>query len=261
MNGIKKTVLLIVAVFTFVLVSAGVSAQTVYTTYTVKSGDTCYKIAQHFGVDPSAVVNANGLSANGALIYPGKSLLIDGNAKNSAGGNYTVKSGDTLYKIAVAYGTTTAKLRALNSLGTDHIYTGQVLTTGSSASSSLSSSSSLSESEVYLLAKMIYAEARGETYTGQVAVGAVIMNRISSDIFPDTLAGVLYQDGQFTAVSDGQFDALTPDDTAKAAAYDAANGSDPTGGSLYYWNPAKASNAYLNAKTIIITIGNHVFAK
>ena len=257
MNGIKKTVLLIVAVFAFVLVSAGVSAQTVYTAYTVKSGDTCYKIAQHFGVDPSAVVNANGLSANGALIYPGKNLLIDGNAKNSAGGNYTVKSGDTLHKIAVAYGTTTAKLRALNSLGTDRIYKGQVLTTGSSAVSS----SSLSENEVYLLAKMIYAEARGESYTGQVAVGAVIMNRISSDLFPDTLAGVLYQDRQFTAVGDGQFDALTPDDTAKAAAYDAANGSDPTGGCLYYWNPAKASNAYLNAKTIIVTIGNHVFAK
>lgn len=257
MLGIKKTALLIIAVCTLFLVSTGVSAQTVYTSYTVKSGDTCYKIAQTYGVKTSAIVNANGLSQNGALIYPGKTLIIDSNAKSTEGGNYTVKSGDSLYKIANSYNTTVSALKEMNGLTADRIYTGQVLST----TENHTAASSLSEKEIYLMAKMIYAEARGESYTGQVAVGAVIMNRIESDQFPNTLTEVLYQAGQFTAITDGQFDALSPDSTAIAAAYDAASGTDPTYGSLFYWNPQKASNAYLNAKTILATIGNHVFAK
>lgn len=271
MNGIKKTTVLIFTVFAFLFASVGVSAAEVCTTHTVVSGDTCYKIAQAYGIAQSAVVNANGLTSDGTLIYPGQTLVIDSNAKNTNGGNYTVKSGDSLYKIASAYGTTVTALKTVNNLTGDRIYCGQVLCTGSAASNQTSAatatsvtttnSSSLSEAEINQLAKMIYAEARGESYTGQVAVGAVIMNRIESDLFPDTLEGVLYQTNQFTAITDGQFDAATPDSTALAAAYDAAKGTDPTNGSLYYWNPAKTSNAYLNAKTILATIGSHVFAK
>lgn len=257
MIGIKKTALSLIAVLAFMLISTGVSAQTAYTSHTVKSGDTCYKIAKTYGVAQSAIVNANGLTQNGALLYPGKTLIIDGNAKNTPGGNYTVKSGDSLYKIAVAYGTSVSALKEKNGLTADRVYVGQVLcTTGQ-----CNGSSSLSEAEIYQLAKMIYAEARGESYTGQVAVGAVIMNRIESNQFPNTLTEVLYQKNQFTAINDGQFDALSPDSTAMSAAYDAAAGVDPTKDSLFYWNPQKASNAFLNAKTILVTIGNHVFAK
>jgi spore germination cell wall hydrolase CwlJ-like protein len=239
------------------MVSTGVSAQTVYTSYTVKNGDTCYKIAKSYGVELSAIVNANGLIQNGALIYPGKKLIIDSNAKSTVGGNYTVKSGDSFYKIATSYNTTVSALKEMNGLSADRIYVGQVLRTTTNPGVT----SSLSEKEIYLMAKMIYAEARGESYTGQVAVGAVIMNRIKSDLFPNTLTEILYQKSQFTAITDGQFDALSPDSTAIAAAYDAANGTDPTYGSLFYWNPQKANNAFLNAKTILVTIGNHVFAK
>lgn len=257
MIGIKKTALSLIAVIFFILLSTGISAQTVYTHYTVKSGDTCYKIARTYGVAQSAIVNANGLTQNGALLYPGKNLIIDGNAKNTTGGNYTVKSGDSLYKIAASYGISVSALKEMNGLTADRIYVGQVLCTNGNCNVT----SSLSETEIYLLAKMIYAEARGESYKGQVAVGAVIMNRIESDQFPNTLTEVLYQKNQFTAISDGQFDALSPDSTATAAAYDAAAGVDPTYGSLFYWNPQKTSNAYLSAKTILVTIGNHVFAK
>lgn len=257
MIGIKKVALLLITVFAIILMGAGVSAQTAYTSHTVKSGDTCYKIAKTYGVAQSAIVNANGLSQNGALLYPGKTLIIDGNAKDTPGGNYKVKSGDSLYKIAVAYGTSVNALKEKNALTADRVYVGQLLcTTGQ-----CQGGSSLSEAEIYLLAKMIHAEARGESYTGQVAVGAVIMNRVGSNQFPNTLTEVLYQKNQFTAINDGQFDALSPNSTAMAAAYDAAAGVDPSKGSLFYWNPQKASNAFLNAKTILVTIGNHVFAK
>lgn len=114
------------------------------------------------------------------------------------------------------------------------------------------------ESNIYLLARIISAEARGEPYTGQVAVGAVILNRIKHPSFPDTLSGVIYQGGAFTAIVDGQFNEPIAD-SAYNAARDALNGWDPTGGAIYYYNPAKTSNAFMHARPIIITIGSHRF--
>ena len=114
-------------------------------------------------------------------------------------------------------------------------------------------------SDVYLLAKTIYAEGRGEPYVGQVAIGAVIMNRIRSASFPNTVSGVVYQKGAFTAVDDGQIN-LTPNDTAMKAARDAMNGWDPTGGALYYYNPAVATSAWIFDRQTITVIGKHVFA-
>ena len=114
-------------------------------------------------------------------------------------------------------------------------------------------------SDVYLLAKTIYAEGRGEPYTGQVAIGAVVMNRVRSSAFPNTVSGVVYQKHAFTAVSDGQIN-LTPDDTAIRAARDAINGWDPTGGALYYYNPAVATSAWIFDRQTVTVIGRHVFA-
>ncbi len=114
-------------------------------------------------------------------------------------------------------------------------------------------------SEVYLLARTIHAEGRGEPYTGQVAIGAVILNRVRSGDFPNTISGVVYQKHAFTAVSDGQIN-LTPNDTAMKAARDAINGWDPTGGALYYYNPAIATSAWIFDRQTVTVIGKHVFA-
>lgn len=127
-------------------------------------------------------------------------------------------------------------------------------------SSSSGATSSYSDSDVNLLARLIYGEARGESYVGQVAVGAVVMNRIKSSSFPNTMAGVIYQSYAFTAVADGQIN-LTPDSTAKKAAQDAMNGWDPTYGAIYYYNPKTATSAWIFSRQTTITIGNHVFAK
>ena len=109
-----------------------------------------------------------------------------------------------------------------------------------------------------LLARIISAEARGEPYVGQVAVGAVILNRIEHPSFPDTLSGVIFQNGAFTAVTDGQFNEPVSD-SAYSAARDALNGWDPTGGCIYYYNPAKTSNKFIYSRPIVTVIGNHRF--
>ncbi len=112
--------------------------------------------------------------------------------------------------------------------------------------------------DVYLLARIISAEARGEPYAGQVAVGAVVLNRVKHPSFPDTLSGVIYQTDAFTAVSDGQFDKPIAE-SAYRAAQDALNGSDPSGGAIYYFNPATATSAWIWSRPLLVTIGNHRF--
>ena len=122
----------------------------------------------------------------------------------------------------------------------------------------LSSSSGYSSSDVWLLAKLIAAEARGETYRGQVAVGAVVLNRVSHASFPDSISGVIYQKGAFDCVTDSNWN-VSPTDTAKKAAQDALNGWDPTGGAIYYYNPKTASNGWIRTRPVLTQIGNHLF--
>lgn len=131
---------------------------------------------------------------------------------------------------------------------------------GIMTSSSSSSSSSNNSSNVNLLARAIYGEARGEPYAGQVAVGAVILNRVKSSKFPNTIAGVIYQSGAFDAVSDGQIN-LNPDSTSKKAAQDALNGWDPSYGAIYYFNPSTATNKWIWSRPLTVTIGKHRFCK
>lgn len=123
-----------------------------------------------------------------------------------------------------------------------------------------SSSSTGNSGSVYLLARLIYGESRGEPYKGQVAVGAVVLNRVESSEFPNSISGVIYQSGAFSVVSDGQIN-LSPDDTALKAARDALNGWDPTNGCIYYYNPAKTSNRWIRSRPVMLTIGRHVFCK
>lgn len=113
--------------------------------------------------------------------------------------------------------------------------------------------------DLYLLAKTIHAEARGEPYVGQVAVGAVILNRVKHPEFPNTIYGVVYQPWAFTAVHDGQIN-LEPNETAYQAAQDAINGWDPSYGSIFYYNPAKATSQWIFSRQTVVVIGKHVFA-
>ncbi len=115
-----------------------------------------------------------------------------------------------------------------------------------------------SSSDLTLLAKLIAAEARGESYTGQVAVGAVVLNRVSHPSFPDTIAGVIYQKGAFSCVNDSNW-SVSPDSTSFKAAEDCINGWDPSGGAVYYFNPKKTNDKFMHSRPVITIIGNHHF--
>lgn len=147
-----------------------------------------------------------------------------------------------------------------NGLTADGIAGSKTLSAMGITSSSSSTSGSTNSSNLNLLAHLVYAEARGEPYSGQVAIAAVVLNRVKSSSFPNTIPGVIYQSGAFTPVSNGQIN-LTPDSTAKNAAQDALNGWDPSYGSLYYFNPATATNKWIWSRPYVITIGKHRFCK
>lgn len=151
------------------------------------------------------------------------------------------------------------KFQRKNGLTADGIIgtrTAQAL--GISLSSNNSSSQTTSSTNLNLLARVVYGEARGEPYTGQVAVAAVVLNRVKSSSFPNTVAGVVYQSGAFDCVSDGQIN-LTPNQSAYNAARDALNGWDPTYGCLFYYNPRTATSKWMLSRTVKLNIGNHAF--
>ena len=122
------------------------------------------------------------------------------------------------------------------------------------------SNSSTNNSDLYLLGKLVHAEARGEEYRGKVAVAATVLNRVASPSFPNTIAGVIYQSGAYTCVDDGQIN-LEPDEESKKAARDAINGWDPTSGCIYYFNPNTATSDWIWSRKQVLTIGKHIFCK
>lgn len=126
--------------------------------------------------------------------------------------------------------------------------------------SSNNTSTSNNNTDLNLLSKLVYAESRGEPYTGMVAVAATVLNRVSSSKFPNTIAGVIYQSGAYTCVQDGQIN-LTASSQAKKAAQDAINGWDPTSGCIYYFNPNTATSSWIWSRPQVITIGKHIFCK
>ena len=131
---------------------------------------------------------------------------------------------------------------------------------GISSSNSSSSSGGNNSNDLNLLSRVVYSEARGEPYVGQVAVAAIVLNRVSHSSFPNSVAGVVYQSGAFYAVSDGQIN-LTPDSTARKAAQDAINGWDPTYGCIYYFNPSTATSKWIWSRPQVLTIGKHIFCR
>lgn len=241
-------------------------------TYYVQKGDSLFTIGQRYGVSAEYVRQTNGLKTS--AIYPGQKLWVPDRKVNAY--NYTVKKGDTLYKIAKKYGTTVKAIMNTTGLKSANIFPGQALLipkanvaansttktasrSGSSAELRQEALKKVTAEEFELLAKVVYGESRGEPYKGQVAVAAVILNRVKSPQFPNTIKGVIFQPGAFTSVVDGQA-YLTPDETAYRAVKDALNGWDPTNGALFFWNPAKTTSKWIWSKPIKMQIGNHVFA-
>lgn len=179
---------------------------------------------------------------------------------------YTVEKGDTLYGISRQFGVSLERLIRTNKLRSTLIHPGEVLVIPDRAAGMVPetiSRANVSRDDLMLLARIIYAEARGESFTGQVAVGAVILNRVASPYFPKTIREVIMQRGpsvcQFTPVADGSIN-LEPDELAVNAALQALQGKDPTNGALFFYNPQTSTDDWIRQLPVIARIGNHVFA-
>jgi N-acetylmuramoyl-L-alanine amidase len=176
--------------------------------------------------------------------------------------DYYVGPGDTLYDLARDFSTTIGTILALNDKDNSYLRSGEKIRLPvHNLTSHQILNQRVSKQELDLLARAIYGESRGEPYVGQVAVAAVIINRVLSRQFPNTFAQVIYQGGQFSAVSDGQIN-LTPNQTAYRAAREALNGSDPTNGALYFYNPRTATRvSFFEGRRVITKIGDHLFVE
>ncbi len=178
---------------------------------------------------------------------------------------YQIQPGDSLWRISRMFDTTVNALKAENNQQTDLIYAYDTLKIPEPPVTTMSqtnaSQTNLSQNDMRLLAHIIHAEARGESYLGKVAVGAVVLNRVASSDFPNTVSAVIYQSGQYSPVTDGSIN-LAPDAESIRAANDAASGWDPTGGALFFYNPSKVrAGNYVWSRPVITTIGNHTFAR
>ncbi|ADU30501.1 LysM peptidoglycan-binding domain-containing protein [Evansella cellulosilytica] len=240
-------------------------------TYTVVAGDSLSTIAARNGTTVAAIRNANQLTSD--LIRVGQTLTIPGASTGTQSNapqetfTYTVVAGDSLSTIAARNGTTVAAIRNANQLTSDLIRVGQTLTIpGASTPHSTPTqvSEQVNQEDLLWLAKMIFAEARGESLQGQIAVGAVIMNRVKSNLFPNTIQEVLFERShghfQFSPAGNGTLSTANPNNTNMEAARRALNGEDPTNGSLYFYNPSKTNDQWVRSRTVSTTIGNHVFA-
>lgn len=229
--------------------------------YKVVKGDSLYTIGKLFNTNSTAIVKDNNLS--GTTIYPGQVLTVPGQ-------DYTVKVGDSLYTIAKSQGVTLDALRKANNKWNTMIYPGQQLVIpGKAAAVQPSPPSgntagavvSYSAADLDLLARLITAEAQGESYSAQVAVGAVVINRVKDSRFPNTISAVIYEksDGyyQFSPVLNGWINKPATEG-AKKAAYDALHGADPSNGAFYYFDTS-ATNKWLWSKPQAARIGNLVF--
>lgn len=234
--------------------------------YTVKPGDTLYGIGKKYGLDYHLIIKENDLRS--VIIKVGLKLRVPVVKHNV----HTVRQGENLYRLSRRYGTNLAVIRKVNDLKDTHIFPGMrlIIPDGGSAGGSakvqpvFSGRTNFSKDDIYLLARLIHAEARGESLKGQIAVGAVIMNRLGSGSFPGNIRQIIFQKNngvyQFTPVQDGQIN-LEPDRTSFYAAEMAIKGNDPTGGALFFYNPETSSDRWIRTLPVTKVIGNHVFAK
>lgn len=255
---------IIAVVLIFSICFAAYAGEGVY--YTVKPGDTLYGIGKKFGINYGSIIKNNSLASN--TIVPGWKLSIPA-GKYSV---HMVEPGETLYGISHGYGVTVKEIVTASGLSNTIIYPGMKLMIPNGSISGkpdkvkpvFGGRTSLNGEEIRLLARLIHAEARGESVKGQIAVGAVIMNRLTSGSFPETIKGIIFQKNrgvyQFTPVQDGQIN-LEPDGTSFYAAEQAFNGEDPSGGALFFYNPETSSDRWIRTLPVTKVIGNHVFAK
>jgi N-acetylmuramoyl-L-alanine amidase len=226
-------------------------------TYKVTSGDSLFNLSNLFNTTTTNLINDNKLSSS--TIYPGQILYVSCKT-------YTVKSGDSLFLIAQKYGISSNSLIKANNLLNDSIFPGQVLNVPVTNSSTVQQTApaviNYTASDVDLLARLITAEAQGEPYNAQVAVGAVVVNRVKSSSFPNSISAVIYQtiNGyyQFTPVLNGEINKPAQADALKAA-YAALSGTDPTNGALFFYDNT-VTNTWLLAKPVSVTIDKLMFA-
>lgn len=235
-------------------------------TYYVQAGDSLYSIAARYGTTISSLKNTNNLSET--TIYPGQALSIVSTASTSTTVSYTVKSGDSLYLISQKYGITLDALKAANTAVGNVIFPGQKLTVPTATTVSNTGSGYnyygyiLSSSDIDLLARLVSAESRGESLTGQVAVANTVLRRLLDSRYPNTLYGVIYQIDQgryqYSPVMNGEIDQAAAQ-SAITAVQQALNGWDPSNGANGFYNPEKTTNAWVRSHTVTAIIGNHVF--
>ena len=235
-----------------------ICAITLITAFAV-SVTTAFTVQAYQGslIEPTAIVNAKSSKSDVKLVQ--QKLKNWGYYKGSVDGIYGSKTKAAVILFQNRNGLVADGIVGNKTLAAMGISQSKLSGSGSNSSSNTSSVNGYSSSDVALLARLIYAEARGETYKGQVAVGAVVLNRVKSPSFPNTIAGVIYQPYAFTCVQDGQIN-YTPNSTAYSAARDAMNGWDPSYGCLYYYNPRVATSSWIYSRPTVVTIGNHVFA-
>lgn len=203
-------------------------------------------------------VQLNDASQIEKLVEPVPQVTGTENSKYHSYTAYQVEPGDSLYWIAASYGISIQELKSLNNLESDVIKVGQRLVVPMDFIKHYPVGVRLSGAEVEWLAQMIHAEARGEPYLGQVAVGAVIINRMLSSQFPNTLRGVLFQRNAFQPILNGSF-YMTANESARKAALEALNGHDPTGGALFFFNPRQSTDRFMHSRPTKTTIGSHRF--
>lgn len=237
------------------------------TRHTVAYGDSLYKIALRYGVTVDALRRANGLTSD--QLMAGQTLSIpvssgSGSTGSPQGATHTVTANESLYLIAQRYGTTVETLKTLNGISGTEIRVGQVLRLPTSSSPTTPSTGmTLSSTDMDLLARLVTAESSGESFEGQVAVAATILNRLEDPRYPSTIKGIIYQvtEGryyQYSPVLDGRINQPAIPQAFKAI--DAAlKGWDPSNGAIGFYNPAKTTNAWVRSHPVTATIGLHVF--
>jgi N-acetylmuramoyl-L-alanine amidase len=228
-----------------------------YVSYTVRPGDSLWSLSRASGTTVAALQGLNGLG--GTVIYAGQTLRLPVRT-------YTVRSGDTLWAIARRFGLTVGSLMSCNGLASTTIHPGQRLVVrgaGLGAGGALPASrdgAALSSSDLDLLARLVRAESEAEPYAGQVAVAAVVLNRMRSSRFPDTVREVIYEPHQFETATNGRL-GLTATETQRRAVLDALGGWDASGGALFFYNPAGTQNTFLRSLTVTARIGGHIFCR